>query len=220
MQKWLNKPLVVATTDIQAYYCLVNLLKKAGFSDFMSLLPESELPPNTIILTTKVEGKKIARRKEGNFRVISFNFNGRDKTVEDLDLIVKILEQEKGKKVFEKSVIGIDPGSKYTGLALLVEDQVVYTCRRQGIEEVEKTLSKILRLVKARRRVVKLGEGWGREAKKWIEHFKNFVKRKKNVEFYVVPEHGTTKKKSKNFGKDQAAAIQIAYRPENFERDG
>ncbi|MFX0163602.1 MAG: hypothetical protein ACFE68_09815, partial [Candidatus Hodarchaeota archaeon] len=120
-----------------------------------------------------------------------------------------------------KSVIGIDPGSKYTGLALLVEDQVVYTCRRQGIEEVEKTLSKILKLVKARRRVVKLGEGWGREAKKkWIEHFKNFVKRFKKVEFYVVSEHGTTKKKSKNFGKDQAAAIQIAYRPENLDCDG
>lgn len=220
MQRWLNKPLVVATSDIQAYYCLVNLLKEAGFSDFMSLLPESDLPPNAIILTTKVEGKKIARKKESNFRIISFNFNGSTK-IEDLDLIVKILEHEKGKKIFEKSVTGIDPGSKYTGLALLVEDQVVYTCRRQGIEEVEKTLSKILKLVKARRRVVKLGEGWGRETKKkWVEHFKKFIKRYKNVEFYVIPEHGTTKKKSKKLGKDQAAAIEIAYRPENFHLDG
>ena len=161
MHRWLNKPLVVATSDIQAYYCLVNLLKKTGFTDFKSLLPESKLPPNSIILTTKVEGKKLTRMKKGNFKIISFNFNG-SKKFEDLDLIVKILEQEKGKKIFEKSVTGIDPGSKYTGLALLVEDQVVYTSRRQGIEEVEKTLSKILKLVKARRRVVKLGEGWGR----------------------------------------------------------
>lgn len=140
--------IAVATVSGKAYYLLVNELKKRQLP-FLSLTPNDKMPVDVkVILTTKKERAKITHPNVLEFRED-------ESPAEVVDEAIRAL---KGKKVYEKIVIGIDPGQNL-GVAVLGDGNILETGNCKGLAEVLEAIEDILRRIPATRRTIRIGDG-------------------------------------------------------------
>ena len=108
--------IALATVSGKAYYKLVRELKRRNVS-FLSLKPRDPFPLTIkVAITTEKERRLV---KHPNVLV----FNEETDATPVVDEAIKIIQ---GKKIFEKVVVGVDPGETL-GLAILGDGNVLET---------------------------------------------------------------------------------------------
>ncbi|NIQ07393.1 MAG: hypothetical protein GWO20_17205, partial [Candidatus Korarchaeota archaeon] len=140
--------IAVATVSGKAYYKLVNELKERDIP-FLSLTPRDTVPQRVKVAITT--GKERHLIKHPN--VLIFNEEKDPATV-----VNKALRLVKGKKSYEKVVIGVDPGKTF-GLAVLGDGNVLETSTCSSSEETVSTIMKVLNRAPTAVSELKIGNG-------------------------------------------------------------
>jgi hypothetical protein len=140
----------VATVQGKAYFLIVNGLKESNI-DFISLFPGETVPAEVkVVITTDQEKSLVNHEKALVFREES-----------DLEkLMSEVTRILLGKEVYEKIVVGIDPGDVF-GLAVIADGKVIDRANCFSLKEV---LSKVLSIIKnikssATQVSIKIGNG-------------------------------------------------------------
>ena len=194
----------VATVQGKAYFLIVNKLKERNIA-FISLIPGKPVPTEVkVVITTEQEKHRINHEK-----ILVYNGETDSDTV--INEVVKILQ---GKEVYEKIVIGIDPG-EVLGLAVIADGKVIETGNCFSIQE---TLTKIRNTLKnvdfsSTAVSIKIGKG--------VPAYKDLLEALDlalplEVILEVVSEEGTNRALNENKHRrglrDIASAIRIAGR--------
>ena len=176
----------VATVSGRAYYILVDELKKRGIT-FLSLRPWDSIPFDVkVVLTTEKERASI---KHPNIVILK---NESDSAI-IVDEAIRIV---RGKKDYDKVVIGVDPGETF-GIAILGDGNVLETFYCSSLEETQKVISENLERVGSSVKVVKIGDGAPTYTKKMLGLLDEYLP--KGVRIEIVSEAGTS-----HFIKDTA----------------
>ncbi len=132
----MKKRIAVVTVRGKAYYLIVKKLKEKEIP-FLSLIPGETLPTGVkVVITTEEERHLVEHEK-----ALVFIPNAESETM--INEILKIL---RGKKAYDKIVIGIDPGEVF-GLAVVSDGKVSETKNCFSIAEVLDTIKKLLKSV-------------------------------------------------------------------------
>jgi len=124
----------VATVSGKAYFLILNKLRERNIA-FLSLVPGEPVPTEVkAVITTEKEKHRIKHEK-----ILVYDSETEPDTV--VNEIMKILQ---GKEVYEKIVIGVDPGEVF-GLAVIADGKVNETGNCFSIQEA---LNKIKNIVK------------------------------------------------------------------------
>lgn len=195
--------IAVATVSGKAYYLLVNELKKRQLP-FLSLMPNDKMPVDVkVVLTTEKESAKI-------IHPIVLEFREDENPAEVVDEAVRAL---KGKKVYEKLVVGIDPGQNL-GVAVLGDGIILETGNCKSIAEALRAIEDILRRIPATRRTIRIGDGPPAIAEELWLLLDNILPAHVTVE--IVKEDGTSQPYRENSNrrdtKDILSAIKIGQR--------
>ena len=194
----------VATVSGKAYFLIVNKLKERNIA-FISLIPGEAVPTKVkVVITTEQEKHRINHEK-----ILVYNGETDSDTV--IIEVVKILQ---GKKVYEKIVIGIDPG-EVLGLAVMADGKVFETENCFGIQEVLDKIKNTIKNVDFSSTAVSIKIGKG------VPAYKDLLKAldlalPPEVVLEVVSEAGTSRALNENKHRrglrDIASAIRIAGR--------
>lgn len=132
------------------------------------------------------------------------------------EMYFRVLQSLKGAQKPHKVQIGIDPGIEQNGLALFINDiylfsEVVYN-RAQIMERLRMYFS----LFPCSYKIVKIGNGYGRNTRYLLRYFFSNKFPEKDVNFFLVNEKSTSKHSnvysSRILSKHEHAAIIIAQR--------
>jgi hypothetical protein len=140
----------VATVQGKVYYLLVNALAENGIN-FYSLIPGEHVPTRTkLVITTEEEKAKVDYSK-----ILVFH--------DESELETMILEVKKtllGKEVYDKIVIGIDPGEAI-GLVVLADGKLIEEGNFYNSHELVNAILKIVRTVNfsVTKVWIKIGDG-------------------------------------------------------------
>jgi hypothetical protein len=131
-----KEKVAVATVVGKAYFLIVNELREQGVP-FISLVPGEAVPAEAkVVITTERENQLIKHEK-----ILTF------KSESELDSLVneakRILQ---GKEVYEKIVIGIDPGEAM-GLAVIADGKVIEERTCFSAQEIVGSIIKRIRNV-------------------------------------------------------------------------
>jgi len=199
----MTEKVAVATVSGKAYFLLVNELKERGV-DFLSLVPGEAVPAEAkVVVTTEKEKPLINHEK-----ILVYDEN------EAPNLVVnEALRILRGKELYEKIVVGIDPGEVF-GLAVVADGKVTETRNCFGTYEVVNELKNMVKtFCKSTKVVVKIGNG--------VPVYKELLANLDSelppeVVLVVVGEAGTdrpARRESHRRGlRDIASAIRIAAR--------
>jgi hypothetical protein len=126
----------VATVQGKAYFQIVNALKENGIN-FVSVIPGESVPPRArIVITTEEEQDKVNHDK-----ILIFHDEY------ELDsLMIEVKKRLLGKEVYEKIVVGIDPGEAI-GLVVLADGKVIEEGNCYNSRELVNSILKIIRTV-------------------------------------------------------------------------
>ncbi len=194
----------VATVQGKTYFLIVNKLKERNIP-FMSLVPGVTVPTEVkAVITTEQEKGRISHE-----RILVYD--GETEPDALADELVKILQ---GKEVYEKIVIGVDPGEVF-GLAVIADGKVNETGNCFSIQEVLKKTENIIKTVDFSLTAVTIKIGSGIPTyKELIEAFDRALP--PEVVLQVVSEAGTNRSLNHNKHRrglrDIASAIRIAGR--------
>ncbi len=140
--------IAVATVSGKAYYLLVNELKKRNVS-FLSLTPNDTIPIDVkVVITTKKEHPKITHENV-------LEYEEEKDPVEVVDEAVRIA---KGKRTYERLVVGVDPGQNF-GVAVLGDGNMVETKNCTSLNETVKTIKDVLNRTPVTHTIVRIGNG-------------------------------------------------------------
>ncbi len=129
----MKSEIAVATVSGKAYYLIVRELKKRSIP-FLSLTPNERVPIEVkVVITTEKERPRIRHEK-----TVTFKDGMKTEAV-----INRAMQVAQGKELYEKIVIGVDPG-KVFGLAVLADGNVVDTGNCFNIEETVDKIKNIL----------------------------------------------------------------------------
>ncbi len=195
--------IVIATVSGKAYYLLVNELKKRNIS-FLSLTPDDSIPIDVkVVVTTKKERSKIKHEKVLEYDEV-------ENPAEVIDEAIRIV---KGKRVYERLVVGVDPGQNF-GVAFLGEGNILETKNCITLYETVMTIKDFLSRTPANHITIKIGNGVPTYAEELWRHLNEVLQR--NVVIESVKEEGTSQflgKTSHRRGKrDVSSALKIAQR--------
>ncbi len=110
----MKEKVAVATVDGKAYFLIVNELREQEIP-FVSVIPGEPLPSEVkVVITTEQEKPKVKHEK-------TLVFSGENSLIDLFNEIKRILL---GKEVFEKIIVGIDPGEAI-GLAVIADGKVI-----------------------------------------------------------------------------------------------
>ena len=124
----------VATVSGKAYFLIVNKLRERNIA-FISLIPSEPVPTEVkVVITTEQEKHRINHEK-----ILVYEGETDSDTV--VNEVMKILQ---GKEVYEKIVIGIDPG-EVLGLAVIADGKVFET---ENCFSIQEALNKIRNTIK------------------------------------------------------------------------
>jgi hypothetical protein len=112
----MKKRVAVATVQGKAYFLIVKKLKESEIP-FLSLIPGETVPTDAKLVITTEEERSLVSHEN----VLTFNLNDDSETI-----ISEALKALRGKKTYEKIVIGIDPGEVF-GLAVISDGKVSET---------------------------------------------------------------------------------------------
>jgi hypothetical protein len=194
----------VATVSGKAYFLIVNQLKERNLP-FISLVPGETVPTEVkAVITTEKEKHRINHEK-----ILVYD----SETEPDAfaNEVMKILQ---GKKVYEKIVIGIDPGEVF-GLAVIADGKVNETGNCFSIQEALAKISSVIKSVDFSSTAVSIKIGSG------VPTYKELIETldltlPPEVVLEVVSEAGTNRPLDENKHRrglrDIASAIRIAGR--------
>jgi len=194
----------VATVQGKAYFLIVNKLKERNIP-FISLVPGETVPTEVkAVITTEKEKHRINHEK-------ILVYDGETEPDSIANEIRKILQ---GKEVYEKIVIGLDPG-KVFGLAVIADGKVNETGNCFSIQEALTKVRSVLQDVDFYSTAVTIKVGSGVPTyKELIEVFDLALP--PEVVLLVVSEAGTNRalndNKHRRGLRDIASAIRIAGR--------
>lgn len=202
--------IALATVSGKAYYKLVKELKRRTLS-FLSLTPEDKIPLYIrAVITTKEERDLITHQN-----VLIFNDEiGAEAVIDEAVRVVK------GKRSYDKVVIGVDPGKTF-GLAVLADGKVLDTVACSSLEETVNTILKTLERAPAVANMVRIGDGVPIYTKKLLHLLDKALP--KEVVIETVSEAGTShfmrETTHQRGSRDVMSAIKIAERRgEAFQR--
>jgi len=195
--------IAVATVSGKAYYLLVNELKKKKAS-FLSLTPNDNIPIDVkVVITTKKELPKIGHE---NVLVYEENEN-------PAEIVAKALRIVKGKKNYERLVVGVDPGQNF-GVAVLGDGAVLETKNCTSLSETVDTIRDMLSRTPATHTTVRIGNGAPAYAEELGTRLNEVLP--ENIVIESVREEGTSQslgETSHRRGKrDVNSAIKIGQR--------
>jgi len=194
----------VATVSGKAYFLIVNKLKERHIP-FISLVPGETVPTEVkAVITTEKEKHRINHEK-----ILVYDSETEPDNV--ANEVMKILQ---GKEVYEKIVIGVDPGEVF-GLAVIADGKVNETGNCFSIQEVLNKTKNIIKNVDFSSTVVSIKIGSGVPAyKDLLETLDAALP--PEVVLEVVSEAGTNRALNENKHRrglrDIASAIRIAGR--------
>ena len=194
----------IATVQGKAYFLIVSKLKERNIP-FISLVPGETVPTEVkAVITTEKEKHRIKHEK-----ILVYDSETEPDTV--VNETIKILQ---GKEVYEKIVIGVDPGEVF-GLAVIADGKVNETGNCFSIQEVLNKTKNIIKNVDFSSTVVSIKIGSG------VPAYKDFLETldaalPPEVVLEVVSEEGTNRALNENKHRrglrDIASAIRIAGR--------
>ncbi len=175
----MKSKVAVATVQGKAYFLIVNELKRRNIR-FISLLPRDSIPPGIkVVVTTAAEQQLV-----NHGRILVYDAETDPELMGSQ--LVKILQ---GKEVYEKIVVGIDPGVVF-GLAVVADGTVIDAENCFSVKSVSGKIKSVLRTVDFAVTVVavKIGNG--------VPLYKTLVERLDNdlpreVLLEIVSEKGT-----------------------------
>jgi hypothetical protein len=194
----------VATVSGKAYFLIVNKLKERNIA-FISLIPSEPVPTEVkVVITTYQEKHRINHEK-------ILVYDGKTDSDTVANEVMKILQ---GKEVYEKIVIGIDPG-EVLGLAVIADGKVIETENCFSIQEVLNKIRNTIKNVDFSSTAVSIKIGKGVPTyKDLLEAFDLALPLEVVLE--VVSEAGTNRALNENKHRrglrDIASAIRIAGR--------
>lgn len=200
----MTREIGILTTSGKAHYKLVSEFRVRGLQ-FISLIPEDIIPFYVkVVITTESERKNI------DFLEILIYDELTDPS-KVVDNAVKLL---RGKKYFREVIIGIDPG-KRLGLVVLGDGIILKKMEFINIKDKIKEIIRILKETKAKKKIVKIGNGVKAEQNILFKLLNEELPH--NIIIESVDEKGTTKniKKDHNHRKDSIdvlSAIEISMR--------
>jgi hypothetical protein len=194
----------VATVSGKAYFLIVNKLKEKNIP-FISLVPGEAVPTEVrAVITTAKEKHRINHEK-----ILVYDSKTEPDTI--ANEVMKILQ---GKEVYEKIVIGVDPGEVF-GLAVIADGKVNETGNCFSIQEVLNKTKNIIKNVDFSSTAVTIKIGSG------VPTYKELIETldltlPPEVVLQVVSEAGTNRplnhNKHRRGLRDIASAIRIAGR--------
>jgi hypothetical protein len=194
----------VATVSGKAYFLIVNKLKERDIA-FISLVPGETVPTEVkAVITTETEKHLINHEK-----ILVYDSETEPDTV--VNEVLKILQ---GKEVYEKIIIGVDPGEVF-GLAVIADGKVNETANCFSIQEILTKISSIVKNVDFSSTTVTIKIGSG------VPTYKELIETldltlPPEVVLEVVSEAGTNRllneDKHRRGLRDIASAIRIAGR--------
>ena len=194
----------VATVSGKAYFLILNKLRERNIA-FLSLVPGEPVPTEVkAVITTEKEKHRIKHEK-----ILVYDSETEPDTV--VNEIMKILQ---GKEVYEKIVIGVDPGEVF-GLAVIADGKVNETGNCFSIQEALNKIKNIVKNVDFSSTAVSIKIGNGVPAyKDLLETLDTALP--PEVVLEVVSEAGTNRALNENKHRrglrDIASAIRIAGR--------
>jgi hypothetical protein len=194
----------VATVQGKAYFLIVNKLKERNLP-FISLVPGETVPTEVkAVITTEKEKQRINHEK-----ILVY-----DSETEPDALANEVMKILQGKEVYEKIVIGVDPGDVF-GLAVIADGKVNETGNCFSIQEALTKISSVIKNVDVSSTAVTIKIGSGVPAyKELLETLDAALP--PEVALEVVSEAGTNRAlnhdKHRRGLRDIASAIRIAGR--------
>jgi len=195
--------IALATVSGKAYYKLVSELKQRDIA-FLSLTPRDPIPLTIkVVITTEKERHLV---KHPNVLV----FNEETDATPVVNEAIKIVQ---GKKIYEKVVVGVDPGKTF-GLAILGDGNVLETLTCSSLKETVNGILRMLKKPQAIINMVQIGNGAPFYTKQLLDLLDEVLPEEVGIE--IVSEEGTSR-----FGKetvhrrdvkDVMSAIRIAER--------
>ncbi|MFQ5758775.1 MAG: hypothetical protein ACE5IF_03780 [Candidatus Bathyarchaeia archaeon] len=195
--------IALATVSGKAYYKLVKELKGRRLP-FLSLTPEDKIPLYIkAVITTKEERDLISHQN-----VLIFNDEiGAEAVIDEAVRVVK------GKRSYDKVVIGVDPGKTF-GLAILADGTVLETVACSSLEETVNAILRTLDRAPAVANMVRIGDGTPIYTEKLLHLLDKALPREVVIE--TVSEAGTShfmrKTTHQRGSRDVMSAIKIAER--------
>jgi hypothetical protein len=205
--------IAVATVSGKAYYLIVNELKNKNVP-FVSLLPKEPVPAGIkVVITTKQEKEKIVHKK-----ILVYK-----EGIDPASIVNEALQIVRGKRTYEKIVIGVDPGEVF-GLAVLADGKVLQTENSFSIEETSNKINTILKSLEktpAKSISIKVGDGVLSYKERLLRYLDSVLP--SNVMLESVSEAGTNRyldrTKHRRGLRDIFSAIKIAGREgKSFKR--
>lgn len=195
--------IALATVSGKVYYLLVNELKRRDLP-FLSLRPIDKIPLDIkVVITTEKERGLIEHSN-----VLVFKDGQDPSTV--VDEAVQIV---KGKRGYEKLVIGVDPGKTF-GVAIIGDGNVLDTSSCSSLEEIVSFILRALDKSSASVNIVRIGDGAPDYTTELIHSLDEALS--KDVTMEIVSEAGTShfvgEPAQRRGLRDAMSAIKIAER--------
>ena len=192
----------IATLSGSIYYKLAQELRKRKVN-FVSLDPNSEIPPHVnLILTTKEE-----RRLLGHPNV--FVYNEDEDTVGFIDRAIQTAYRT-GK--VKRMTIGVDPGKNW-GISATADGRLLHSGGFRSMKDVEQEIQRLVTVVIAEEYVIKIGNGSEPYHSQIISKLNGSLP--KDVIIESVQEEGTSRSflwRRKEERVDAASAGRICFR--------
>lgn len=195
--------IAVVTVSGKAYYLLVKELKRRNVP-FLSLTPDDALPIDVkVVITTKKERIKITHQN-----VLEY-----EEAKNPMEIIEEAQRIVKGKRIFERLIIGVDPGQNF-GVAVLGDRNVLETKNCTSLNQTVNTIIDVLNRTPATHKTIRIGNGAPSFAEELWGNLNDTLPR--NVVIESVREEGTSQslgETSRRRGeRDIRSAIKIGQR--------
>ncbi len=200
----LVEEIAVVTASGKAYYRLVSELKKRSIK-FLSLKPEEPIPAHIKAVVTTENAPKILNREK------TIIYDEKDDPAYIIEESLRILQ---GKNWYNTLIIGVDPGKRF-GIAITGDGAVIKTRNYPNVEKTTSVITKALREIKARKKIVKIGDGAKVYGQRLVKSLDKTLP--SDIVFECVKENGTTKPnytrlKRRRGLRDEIAALRISLR--------
>jgi len=191
--------IAVVTVSGKAYYLLVSELKKRNAA-FLSLTPNDHIPKDIrVVLTTRKEGIKIAHQN-----VLEY-----EEDKDPVEVVDEALRITKGKRIYEKLVVGIDPGQHF-GVAVLGDGNIIETKNCSSLSETVNTIQNVLSRMPTMHTTIRIGNGAPSYSEELWRHLNEILPG--NVAIESVGEEGTSKSLGETSHRREERNVSSAIR--------
>ena len=141
------RPIGILTEDFELSYDLIRLLKRRGLP-FKSLDFRDPIPADVgVVITGQGEAARI-----GHPKVVEA---GKDRDA----VIVDAIQLMTGKETVRMLIVGVDPGEKRIGFAIVADGTMLEAKQLRTVGEVEETLDIVIERYTAKNVLVRIGHG-------------------------------------------------------------